>query len=373
MNRIYLDCAATTKMLPEVKKALISAFDLFGNASSMHEEGRVAHRVIEEARAVVAEKIGAKPNEIIFTSGGSEANNMVLNTFADKKIAVSAIEHPSILEPAKKLKAKIIPVDKKGKVDLSVVASEARQSSLISIMQANNEIGTVQDIKKLTKLAHEDGALFHTDAVQALGKVPVDVKTLGVDYLTISAHKIGGPKGIGALYVKEGSPIKPLIMGGHQENRLRAGTENVLAIVGFAEACNNINLTSLTERVRPARDLLEKRIRKDVPNVVINGDPENCLPNILNVTFAGVEGESILLKLDHAGIAVSTGSACASDDIKSSHVLMAIGADPEKAHGSIRFSFGPENTIHDVDEVMKVLPEIISNLRKMSTIGGKYE
>lgn len=365
MRRTYLDNAATTPMLFSVKKAIIFGLETFGNASSMYEEGRQAWKVMNNARETIAMKIGAKPNEIIFTSGGSEANNMVLNSFADKNIAVSAIEHPSILEPAKKFKSKIIPVDKLGRIKTIDIP---KSTDLVSVMFANNEIGTIQDIKKVAEIAHKSGALFHTDAVQAFGKIPINVDEFGIDYMTMSAHKIGGPKGVGALYVREGSPLLPLIVGGGQENGLRSGTENILAILGFAEAVRNYKFSDDSLRKK-----LREEIIKQIPNVIINGDQNNCIPSILNVTFAGIEGESILLKLNGAGISVSTGSACATKDIKSSHVLMAIGADPEKAHGSIRFSFAQENTQKDIDKVMSVLPGIVSGLRKMSTIGGKYE
>lgn len=366
MKRIYFDNASTTPIIPAAKKAMLLSMENFGNASSMHEDGRKVHEAIEDARRKIAQSINAIPSEIIFTSGGSEANNMVLNTFSNKKITVSSIEHPSVLEPAKKLGAKIVSVNKLGRVEN---LSEIEKADLVSVMYANNEIGTLQDIKKIAKEAHEKGALFHSDAVQAYGKLPIDVKKLGVDYLTISGHKIGGPKGIGALYVREGALIEPLILGGHQENNLRAGTENTLAIIGFGEAAVDYDSSG----AEVLRQKLYDGIIDAIPNVVINGDLKNCLPNILNVTFAGVEGESILLKLDHLGISVSTGSACATKEIASSHVLMAIGADPEKAHGSIRFSFGPQNTVKEVEKVLKVLPKVISDLRRMSTIGGKYE
>jgi len=367
-----MDNAAATPILPAVRKVANEAMENFGNASSLHEEGRLARAAITNAREVVAELIGAKPEEIIFTNGCSEANNTVIKTF--NKLAVSAIEHPSVLEPARKLGAQIIPVDAEGMVQEDTVKKLASQSDLVSIMLANNEIGTIQDIKKLARIAHENQALFHTDATQAVGKVPIDVKDLGVDYLTMSAHKIGGLKGIGALYMREGCPLEPLVCGGRQEKGLRAGTENTLGIIAFGEACKNcFSSKDHYTKVAPLRRQLREGIVKNIPNVTVNGDQENCLPNILSVTFAGVEGESVMLMLDAKGVAVSTGSACATGDIRPSHVLMAIGADPEKAHGSIRFSLGADTTKKDINYVLEVLPPIITFLRKISTVEGDYE
>ena len=356
--RVYIDNAASTPILPTAKKAMIDAMELFGNPSSIHNEGRKAKSIIEDARNEVAKLIGAKNSEIIFTSGGTESNNMVLNTFHDKKVAVSSIEHPSVFAPD------IIPVDAKGRVKID----EIPEADLISVGLANNEIGTIQDVKEVAKITHDKGALIHADATQAVGKIPVDVNELGVDYLTISAHKIGGPKGVGALFVRDGLPIKSLIAGGHQQNNLRAGTENVIGIAGFGATAKLANAKEFSAKVKPLKEKLATGITNTIPNVTINGDPQNCLPNILNVSFAGAEGESILLMLDEAGIAVSTGSACATGDIKSSHVLAAINIDPELAHNSIRFSLDTGNTAEDIDYVLEKLPPIIEKLRKMADI-----
>jgi cysteine desulfurase len=316
--------------------------------------------------------INAEPNEIIFTSGGTEANNMIMNAFAGQQVIVSSIEHPSVLEPARvRTKTNLVAVDKLGQVCSDKLGQLLQKSpALVSIMLANNEIGVMADVVKLTTLAHKHGALMHTDATQAIGKIPVDVKTLDVDYLTMSAHKIGGPKGIGALYVRGSRPIKPFNLGGHQESSLRAGTYNTLGIVGFGQAAK-LALTTPAKyqaKTKPLVDKLRQGLIDTVPLITINGDQKNCLPNTLNVSFAGAEGESILLALEAVGIAVSTGSACASGDIAPSHVLMAIKADPELAHGSIRFSLGLETSAHDIDYVLQQLPPIIQRLRQMSTI-----
>jgi cysteine desulfurase len=372
MKRVYLDYSASAPVYNEVIWEMQRAFYDYGNPSSLHASGRKAKARIEKARAQVADLIGAGPNQIVFTSGGTESNGMVINAY--KNIITSAIEHPSVLEPARKKGATIIPVDRTGKVDISSLPdligqskSAANDTVLVSIMLANNEIGTLQDVVKITTLAHKHGALVHTDATQALGKIPIDVDKLGVDFMTFSAHKIGGPKGVGALYVRDG--IEPLLCGGHQEANRRAGTENVVGIVGFGVAATLAGryLPKYSKEVRQHRDKLRDFIVSHIDNVVVN-TPDDALSNILNVSFAAAEGESILLALDAKGIEVSTGSACASGDIRSSHVLMAIGADPELAHGSIRFSLGPLVTESEIDYVIEKLPPIIDKLRRMSTI-----
>jgi cysteine desulfurase len=369
MTKVYLDYAATAPLLPSVKQALL--LDNFGNASSLHATGRAAKTAIEQARAQVARLIGAQPAEIIFTSGGSEANNMLIKSF--DHVVASAIEHPSVLRPLQQVKrAVVVPVDRGGRVDMTALQRAlGRRPKLVSIMLANNELGTLQDLPRIARLAHATGALVHTDATQAVGKILVDVDQLGVDYLTYSAHKIGGPKGAGTLYVRSGAPIKPLIDGGHQEDDRRAGTENTLAISGFgaaAAACTNRRLPS--RRMLSLKQRLHDGIMATIPDVMINGDQQHCLPNILNLSFAGAEGESIMLALDAVGVAVSTGSACATRDITSSHVLTAIDADPELAHNSLRFSLGPETTTADIDYVLEVLPPIIKRLRQVSAIGS---
>lgn len=375
---IYLDYAATSPILPEAKKAMLDVLNNFpGNASALHTPGHRAHAIIEEARADIARLIGAQPHEIIFTSGGSESNNTVTNIFAGQSVAVSAIEHASVLESARaRCDCVEISVDKHGKIKNSFFEKILKKSpKLISIMLANNELGTIQDIKHLAKLAHQHSILFHTDATQALGKIPINVKDLDIDYMTISAHKIGGPIGVGALYIKDGTPFTPLIIGGHQEHGKRAGTYATANIAGFGAAARYAyehNIPKLyAEKIAPLRDELASRILKEIPFSSSN-TAQPSLPNILNVSFEAAEGESIQLYLDaKAGIAISTGSACAAGDGKPSHVIMATVNDAEVAHSSIRFSLGLNTTKQDINKVTKVLPNIINNLQQISTIQTK--
>lgn len=370
---------------------MTEALNAYGNPSSLHSEGHKSKLLIEEARNKVAALIGAKTDEIIFTSGGTESNNTVINIACEliknsetkKEIIVSAIEHPSIIEALKNqekngIKVIYLPVDRNGRVkidELKKLLSE--RTAFVSIMSANNETGTIQDIKEITKLAHNADALVHTDAVQIIGKADFNVKDFDVDYASFSAHKINGPKGIGALYVKPKAPYSPFMLGGHQERGKRAGTYNTHGIVGFGQAAQDAQDTpkKYLELIQPIKDNLREDIIKAIPRVIVNGNQDYSLPNVLNVSFPGAEGESILLFLDHYGIEVSTGSACASGDGKPSHVLMAMLADPELAHGSVRFSFGLDNTAADVEYVMKYLPRIIKNLREISTLreGNKNE
>lgn len=405
-KRIYLDFNATTPLDSLVKDAYIHALEDFANASSLHEDGRAVHAKIEQARANIASLIHAKPSEIIFTSGGSESNNTVFNTmissaltktsrsrdnWGGKRLVItSSIEHPCVMESARHIEeagctVEYLPVDSQGIVDVdqyarilhagSASAAREKQPLLVSIMMANNEIGTIQDIQKLASMAHSYHALFHTDAVQAVGKIPVDVEALGVDYLTLSAHKIYGPKGIGALYVREGSPIEPLIRGGHQEKGLRAGTYNGPAIEAFGEAARlaSERLEVYGTHTRLLRNRLRDGFVSKIPDIRINGHPEQVLPNTLDVSFPGAEGEAILLMLDLSGISVSTGSACASGSLEPSHVLMATGVGPELAHGSIRFSLGLSTTEAEIDFVLEKMPQIIAKLRRFSTVSSKIE
>lgn len=390
-KRIYLDYNATAPISGEVKAEMISAIDLYGNASSMHTSGREARVQIESARRSIAKLIGVSAAEdVIFTSGGSESNNMVFQSARDiisspdgggrfggrTEIITTAIEHPCVLNSAKYLKSlgykvTILPVDEDGKIKISAFeAALSERTLLVSVMFANNEIGVVQDMKEIVRLAKNAGAFVHTDAVQAVGKIPVNAQELGVDYLTMSCHKIYGPKGVGALYRRRGAPLGPLIHGGHQEDGLRAGTYNTLGILGFGKAAEiaGARLSEYQEKTGALRRRLRDGLAAAVPNIRVNGHPEDVLPNTLNVSFPGAEGEAILLRLDMKGIEVSTGSACASGSLDPSHVLMAIGVRQELAHGSVRFSFGWDNTPDDVDYVLEVLPEIIKNLRAMSTI-----
>lgn len=393
-RKIYLDNNATTPLHPEVKKALVEAMDIFGNPSSMHAFGRAARKCVENSRETIAKFISAQPDEIIFVGSGSEGNNTVLSLFScgslrcghplkcSARIVTTTIEHPCILESSKCVADRgvavtYLRVDKYGKVDAEELKTELAKGDvgLVSVMMANNEIGTLEDIKELARITHEHGALFHTDAVQAVGKMPVNVKDLEVDFLTASAHKIYGPKGIGALYVKKGVPFCSFIRGGHQEKGRRAGTENTLGIIGFSKAIEMraIEMDKEHERFLVMKDRLKKGIEEKIPDIKFNGHPQDSLASTLNVSFAGAEGEAILLYLDLEGIAVSTGSACASGSLDPSHVIMATGVGVEYAHGSIRFSMGRETQKEDIEYVLTKLPEIIKKIRGMSSayIRGK--
>ena len=385
--KVYFDHNATTPLHPEVKKEMIAAMEMFGNPSSMHAYGREARANVENARRQVADFIGANEKEIIFVGSGSEANNTVLSLFVcgtsqcisgsrmRSSIITTKIEHPCVLETSECLghrgvRVKYLDVDQYGKIDLDQLAGMLGDDvGLVSVMMANNEIGTLQDIETIAKMVHERGALMHTDAVQAVGKVPVDVHKLGVDFLTISAHKMYGPKGIGALFVKKGVPYCPLIRGGHQELGRRAGTENTLGILGLGKAVEMraLEMPEEEERLLELKQILRNGIEERIDDVYINGHPTDSLVSTLNVSFTGVEGEAILLYLDLEGIAVSTGSACASGSLDPSHVLLATGVDAELAHGSIRFSMGRESSRKEVDYLLDVLPPIIQRIRNMST------
>jgi cysteine desulfurase len=389
-----MDYNATTPLHPEVKKTLVEAFELFGNASSMHGAGREAADRVEKTRATVAEFLGAEPDEIIFTGGGSESNNTVLHMVdcgsaacrcvsKDKRgIITTSIEHPSVLNAAEFLQNKGLPVtflkvDSTGKIDMDQYrAALTDKIALVSIMMANNEIGTIQDIKTAAGLARDKGALFHTDAVQTVGKIPFNVKDLGVDFLSFSAHKLYGPKGVGVLYVRKGVPFCTFIHGGHQENGRRAGTYNTAGILGLGRAVEMAQAEMKEEKVREwkLREKLREGIEERIPDIHINGHPADILPGTLNVSFRGAEGEALLLYLDMNGIQVSTGSACASGSLEPSHVLLATGVGPELAHGSLRFSLGRESTEADVEYVLEKLPEVVGKVRGMSTVytaGGR--
>lgn len=373
-EQVYLDYAATAPILPAAREAMLKVLDgQYGNAAALHSPGHAAKEIIEDARYAIAQLINAEPEEIIFTSGGTESNNTVMETFRGQKIATSAIEHPSVLEAAKARAStvELIPVDQWGFVEMSAVEKAAKEYDLVSVMLANNELGSIEDLEKIVRCCKNYNTYVHTDATQAFGKVKIDVKKLNVDYLTISAHKIGGPQGIGALYVKNSVPFTSLFKGGHQENRRRAGTSNLAAIAGFGAAAqwcwDNWSCKKWAE-VAPLRDELKTRILAEVPYSSCNSPAENCLPNILNMSFQAAEGESIQLYLDAEGIIVSTGSACAAGDIQPSHVLMATHHDAEVAHSSIRFSLGLGTTSADIERVMAVLPGIIKRLQGISTV-----
>ena len=357
---------------------MIEDMDIFGNASSMHEAGRLAHSRVEKARSSVLSLINAKDGMLIFTSGGSEANNTVFHTMRRlagerDEFIISAIEHPCVLNSALNLKndgfkVKIIGVDKYGKLDIDELSKTLSGKTLfVSVMAANNEIGTVQDIAQIASLVKNAGAFFHTDAVQITGKLPIDWQA---DYITLSAHKIYGPKGVGALYAGKGSPLFPLIHGGHQEDGYRAGTYNNTGILAFGKAAEMAaeNIVNYEKTFLPLRDKLRAGLLEKIPNIKINGHPKDTLPNTLNVSFPGAEGESILLHMDIQGIQASTGSACASGSLEPSHVLVATGAGAELAHGSIRFSMGGGIKEEDIDYIIETLPPVISRLRAMSTL-----
>ena len=383
-KRIYLDYNSTTPLSKEVLAFYTKELECYANASSLHEEGRFESKKIDQARKEVAELVNAGAQEIIFTSGGSESNNSVFNAMVDESkkrgrntIITTAIEHPFIMESSKRLaeffgmKVMYLPVDSDGVVQLDAYRDAlAKKPLLVSIMCANNEIGTVQDIKALCAMAHEKGALFHTDAVQAAGKIPVDARGWDIDYATFSAHKIYAPKGVGALFVKKGAPIEPLIRGGHQEHGIRAGTYNAPAIAayGYAARLAREELNAYAEHTGRLRALLRDGLLQRVPEIKINGHAQKVLPNTLSVSFPGAEGEAILLHLDLLGIAVSTGSACASGSLEPSHVLMAAGLGPELAHGSIRFSLGKYTTQQEVEYVLEKVPQVIQKLRSMSSV-----
>jgi cysteine desulfurase len=387
-QNVYLDHNATTPLHPEVKKAMHKAMEAFGNPSSLHAFGREAAGLVLEARQEVASLVGAKTEEIIFVGSGSEANNTVLNMVAcssqhccsfkkdgKTKIVTTKIEHPCVLESSRCLRDRgvevsFLDVDEFGKVDMDQFQKTVVPGvSIVSVMMANNEIGTIQDIKTMSQVAHKVGAFFHTDAVQAVGKIPIDVKDLNIDFLTLSGHKIYGPKGIAALYSRKGIPFCPFIRGGHQELGRRAGTENTLGIIGLGKAIamRKKEMLSESKRLNQFKTILKEGILKRIPDIRFNGHPEDCLAGTLNVSFKGAEGEAILLYLDMEGIAVSTGSACASGSLDPSHVLLATGISAELAHGSIRISMGRSTTMTEIRYVLDVLPKVIDKVRKMST------
>jgi len=386
MKKVYIDYNATTPLRQEVKTAITDDLEIFGNASSMHASGRLAQKRVEQARDAVKKLLGAKGGTIIFTSGGSESNNTVFQTMRQlidthasnnrNEFITTAIEHPCVMNSAAFLqnlgyKVTILSVDEYGKLKIGELEKALNDKTLfVSVMTANNEIGTIQDIKEITALVKKAGAYMHTDAVQAVGKIPINVEELGVDYLTMSAHKIYGPKGVGALYIRKGAPLSPLVHGGHQEDGLRAGTYNNIGILGFGKAAELAagEVDGYGKKISVLRDKLRQGLTEKIPNIKINGHQTDVLPNTLNVSFPGAEGESILLSMDMQGIEASTGSACASGSLEPSHVLLATGVGPELAHGSIRFSLGWGITETDIDYIIEVLPPIIARLRAMSTL-----
>ena len=380
MKVIYLDNNATTRTLPEVLEKMSPYFtDFYGNASSIHTFGGSNKHAIEKARGQVVALLNAKPEEIIFTSGGTEGDSTAIfsavNSYPNKKhIITSAVEHPAVLEVCKFLASRgyrldIIGVDEYGRFNMEQYKKVLDDdTALVTTMWANSETGTIFPVKEIAELAHTKGALFHTDAVQAAGKIPTDVKEINADFVSISSHKIHGPKGTGALYIKDGIRFMPFMRGGHQENLRRAGTENVPNIVGFGYAAEMAlkHLPEYTTQVKPLRDLLEKELLEKIPDTKVNGDIQNRLPNTLNMSFGYIEGESILMFLDEEGICASSGSACTTGSLEPSHVLRAMGVPFQFAHGSIRFSLSRFTTIEEIQTVIKVLPGIIARLRAIS-------
>ena len=382
---VYFDNNATTQVAPEVRDAMLPFLgELYGNPSSMHAFGGQVAKYVDKAREEVARFLNAEPDEIIFTSCATESDNSAIRGTADYfgkdlKVITTAVEHPAVLQPCRRLKALghevvELPVDSLGRLDLNQLNSELENSktqTLVSIMYANNETGVLFPIEKIAEICKAHGAILHTDAVQVAGKIPVDVKKVPVDMLSMSGHKFHAPKGIGIFYVRRGTKIKPFMLGGHQERSRRAGTENVPYIVGLAKACELARLGMAKEAVQltAMRDKLEAGILAKCPNVRVNGDKANRLPNTLNVSFEYIEGEAIAYHLSDLGICISTGSACASGSLDPSHVIRAMGVPFTAVHGSVRFSLSRYNTMDEVDYVLDKLPPVIKNLRELSPFG----
>ena len=384
VQRIYLDHNATTPLAPEVIERMTAALrDIYGNPSSVHHFGQQAKAALDEARSAVAALLGAEPSELVFTSGGTEGDNFAIRGAAEaleaggrRHLITSAIEHEAVLNTIKALarrgwRTTILPIDETGIVSpANLQAALADDTALVSIMHANNEIGTIQPIGELARIAHERGALFHTDAVQSAGKLPIDVKHLGVDLLTTSAHKFYGPKGIGATWIRRGLRLLPILYGGKHERSRRAGTENVAGIVGMGVAARlaRPSMASEAERLAALRDHLETAVLATVTGTAVNGARRQRVANTTNISFDRTEAESLLIALDLAGIAVSTGSACSSGTLEPSHVLKAMGLPPHRAQNSIRFSLGHATTAADIDRVVAVLPGIVDKLRSLTRI-----
>lgn len=387
MKRIYMDYQAGSPVDPQVMEAMTPYFGtVFGNPSSTHSLGQEAKAAVEDARSKVASLIGAaRKEDVIFTSGGTESNNLALIGAATRSkekgntIVTSAIEHISILNICKYLtklgfSVKYIPVDSQGMIDTATVeGSISDGTSLVSIMYANGEIGTVEPIAEIGRIAHDHGALFHVDAVAAVGKIPINVERENIDLLSLSSNDIYGPKGVGALYIRQGTKLRPIILGGGQERGLRSGTEKVPGIVGMGKAAEvaTQEMERESTRLTKMRDRLRKGLLDSIPHSYLNGHPTARLPNNLSVRFSYIEGESLVLSLDMEGIAVSSGSACSSKTLEPSHVLRAIGLRHEEAHGSLLFSMGKWNTEDEVGRILELLPEIVRRLRRMSPLTPK--
>lgn len=390
MKRVYMDHAATTPVDKRVLEEMLPFFtEKYGNPSSLHSFGREAHDALEKARKNVAKVINADKDEIFFTSGGTESDNIAIKgtayrmkeeitDYKGSHIITSSIEHPAVMETCRHLekmgfKVKYLPVDKYGIVSIDELKNSiSKETFLISIMHANNEIGTIQNIDDIGKIAKEHNIVFHSDAVQSIGKIPVDVKKMNVDMLSMSSHKIHGPKGVGALYIKKGVKLQPIVQGGGHEKNLRSGTENISGIAGFGKACElaKTRLNKDAEHLTNMRDKLIKNVL-NIEESYLNGHPTMRLPNNAHFRFTGIEGEALILSLDEKGVAASTGSACSSKKLLPSHVLMAIGLNEVEAHGSLRLTLGRENTEDEVKYVIDILLGIVENLRKMSPLWGK--
>lgn len=387
MKNIYFDNAATTKLDDEVLKEMLPYLkDNYGNPSSIYKLGREARKAIEDSREKIAKVLNCKANEIYFTAGGSESDNTAIKGIAkaNKKrgnhIITSKIEHPAVLETCKQLEKEgfeitYISVDEKGIVNLEELKKSIKPTTiLITIMFANNEIGTIQPIEEIGKIAKENNIYFHTDSVQAVGSIKIDVQKLNIDSLSLSGHKFYGPKGVGALYVKTGIPFEKFISGGHQERNKRAGTENVAGIVGIGKAIELAyeNLDKYNKKIKELRDYYVKQVEEKIPYIKINGDMEKRLPGNSNISFRFIEGEGLLLNLDLKGICASSGSACTSGSLDPSHVLLAIGLPHEIAHGSLRVSIGKYNTKEEIDYLIENLMEIVTRLREMSPLWERF-
>jgi len=378
--RVYMDYAATTPVDPRVFEAMKPYFsEKYGNSVSLHKEGREAKEALEQSRETIAEMMNAEPNEVIFMGSATESTNMALKgiAFANRKkgkhIVTSKIEHHCVLEPAHWLEKQgfeitRLPVDKFGFIDLTQLENAIRKDTiLVSIMHANNEIGTIQNIEKIGKICKEKGIYFHSDAAQSFGKIPIDVKKMNIDLLSISSHKMYGPKGVGGLYIRKGTKIEPIIHGGGHEFRKRSATENVAGIVGFAEAARiqKEEMASDAENQTAFRDKLINELLK-IEDAHLTGHPTERLPNNASFWFAYIEGESLLMQLDMNGVSASTGSACSSESLEASHVLLSLGLKPQEAHGSLRLSLGKYSTKEEVDYVLEVVPKSVERLREIS-------
>jgi len=382
---IYLDNAASTPVHTEVLEEMIPFLqDQFGNPSSIHKYGRTALRAIQNARKQIAHLINAEPKEILITSGGTESNNTALFGMAHAKkgnhMIISSIEHDAILEPCKILEKEgfditYIPVNDTGLVNpKDIENSISAETCLVSIMFANNEVGTIQPIQEISEICHQKNIVFHSDAVQAIGKVDLDVKKLGIDLLTLSSHKINGPKGVGAFYIRNGIEIHPYIYGGGQEHGMRSGTENVASIVGFGKACEiaKDNMQRNISYLQNLQSMLITKVMKEIPHVTLNGHQEQRIPNNAHFTFLGVNGEDLIIKLDENGIAASTGSACSVHVQKESHVLKAMGFSHDQITGSLRLTVGILNTNSEIEKTVEILKIVVKELRAFSPLKDKY-